>query len=55
MGGKISSIQNNIVAIAEGAISQEEAEAEAQASGAGGAPPRGEAEPFQEAEAETRR
>src|SRR5918994_651047 len=55
MGGKISSIENNIVAIAEGAIPQEEAEAEAQASGAGGAPPRGEAEPFQEAEAETRR
>jgi Na+-translocating ferredoxin:NAD+ oxidoreductase subunit C len=55
MGGKISSIENDIVAIAEGAISQEEAEAEAEASGAGGAPPRGEAEPFQEAEAETRR
>ena len=55
MGGKISSMENNIVAIAEGAIPQEEAEAEAQASGAGGAPPRGEAEPFQEAEAETRR
>jgi electron transport complex protein RnfC len=55
MGGKISSIQNNIIAIAEGAIPQEEAEAEAEASGTGGAPPRGEAEPFQEVEAETRR
>src|SRR5215210_4440903 len=50
MGGEISSIENDIVAIAGGAISQEEAEAEAEASGAGGAPPRGEAEPFQEAE-----
>ena len=55
MGGKISSIENDIVAIGEGAIPQEEAEAEAEASAAGGAPPRGEAEPFQEAEAETRR
>ena len=54
MGGKISSIENNIVAIAEGAIPQEEAEAEAEASGAGGAPPRGEAEPFQEAETGTK-
>lgn len=54
-GGKISSIENGIVAIAGGAISQEEAEAEAEANLAGGAPPRGEAEPFQEAEAETRR
>ncbi len=50
MGGEISSIENDIVAIAGGAIPQEEAEAEAEASGAGGAPPRGEAEPFQEAE-----
>jgi electron transport complex protein RnfC len=50
VGGEISSIDNDIVAIAGGAISQEEAEAEAEASVAGGAPPRGEAEPFQEAE-----
>jgi H+/Na+-translocating ferredoxin:NAD+ oxidoreductase subunit C len=50
MGGEISSIENAIVAIAGGAIPQEEAEAEAEASMAGGAPPRGEAEPFQEAE-----
>jgi hypothetical protein len=55
MGGAISSIENDIVAIAGGAIPQEEAEAEAEASSAGGAPPRGEAEPFQEAEAETSR
>jgi electron transport complex protein RnfC len=55
MGGAISSIENDIVAIAGGAIPQEEAEAEAEASSAGGAQPRGEAEPFQEAEAETRR
>jgi Na+-translocating ferredoxin:NAD+ oxidoreductase RnfC subunit len=55
MGGKISSIENDIVAIGGGAIPQEEAEAEAEASGAGGAAPRGEAEPFQEAEVETRR
>jgi hypothetical protein len=55
MGGEISSIENNIIAIAEGAIPQEEAEAEAEASGAGGAPPRGEAEPFQEAETGTKR
>jgi Na+-translocating ferredoxin:NAD+ oxidoreductase subunit C len=54
VGGTISSIENDIVAIAGGAISQEEAEAEAEASSAGGARPRGEAEPFQEAEAETR-
>jgi Na+-translocating ferredoxin:NAD+ oxidoreductase subunit C len=51
VGGEISSIENDIVAIAGGAIPQEEAEAEAEASMAGGAPPRGEAEPFQEAEA----
>jgi Na+-translocating ferredoxin:NAD+ oxidoreductase RnfC subunit len=50
VGGAISSIENDIVAIAGGAIPQEEAEAEAEASSAGGAPPRGEAEPFQEAE-----
>jgi electron transport complex protein RnfC len=48
--GEISSIENDIVAIAGGAIPQEEAEAEAEASLAGGAQPRGEAEPFQEAE-----
>jgi Na+-translocating ferredoxin:NAD+ oxidoreductase subunit C len=50
VGGEISSIESGIVAIAGGAIRQEEAEAEAEASMAGGAPPRGEAEPFQEAE-----
>jgi len=49
-GGEISSMENDIVAIAGGAIPQEEAEAEAEASIAGGTPPRGEAEPFQEAE-----
>ncbi len=48
-GGEISSIKNGIVAIAGGAISQEEAEEEAEPSMTGGAPPRGEAEPFQEA------
>jgi Na+-translocating ferredoxin:NAD+ oxidoreductase RnfC subunit len=51
VGGEISSIENDIVAIAGGAIPQEEAEAEAEPSMAGGEPPRGEAEPFQEAEA----
>ena len=51
MKGTISSIENDIIAISGGAIPQEEAEAEAEASMAGGAPPRGEAEPFQEAEA----
>src|SRR5829696_3064930 len=51
MEGEISSLQNDIVAISGGAVPQEEAEAEAEASMAGGAPPRGEAEPFQEAEA----
>jgi len=51
LGGEISSIENDIVAISGGAIPQEEAEAEAEATIAGGAPPRGEAEPFQEAEA----
>jgi Na+-translocating ferredoxin:NAD+ oxidoreductase RnfC subunit len=53
--GEISSIENDIVAIAGGAIPQEEAEGEAEASMAGGDPPRGEAEPFQEAEAGTSR
>jgi H+/Na+-translocating ferredoxin:NAD+ oxidoreductase subunit C len=50
VGGEISSIENDIVAIAGGAIPQEEAEAEAEATMAGGEPPRGEAEPFQRAE-----
>ena len=49
MGGEISSIENDIVAISGGAIPQEEAEAEAEATMAGGSQPRGEAEPFQEA------
>ena len=51
LGGEISSIEDDIVAIAGGAIPQEEAEAEAEASMAGGTSPRGEAEPFQEADA----
>jgi H+/Na+-translocating ferredoxin:NAD+ oxidoreductase subunit C len=55
VGGTISSIENEVVAIGGGAIPQEEAEAEAEASSAGGAPPRGEAEPFQEARAEASR
>jgi electron transport complex protein RnfC len=50
LGGKISSIENGIVAIAGGAVAQEEAEAEAEPSMTSGAAPRGEAEPFQEAE-----
>ncbi|HZF58322.1 MAG TPA: proton-conducting membrane transporter [Rubrobacter sp.] len=50
MGGEISSIENDIVAIAGGAIPQEEAEAEAEPSMTTGASPRGEAEPFREAE-----
>ena len=49
MGGEISSLENDIVAISGGAIAQEEAEAEAEPTMAGGAQPRGEAEPFQEA------
>ena len=53
VGGKISSIENDIAAIAGGAVPQEEAEAEAEPSMGGGAPPRGEAEPFQEAETKT--
>ena len=48
--GEISSIENGIVAISGGAIPQEEAEAEAAATMAGGASPRGEAEPFREAD-----
>jgi Na+-translocating ferredoxin:NAD+ oxidoreductase RnfC subunit len=50
MAGEVSSIDNDIVAIEGGAIPQEEAQAEAEPSMASGAPPRGEAEPFQEAE-----
>ena len=50
VGGEISSIENDIVAIAGGAITQEEAEAEAEPSMTTGAPPRGEGEPFQAAE-----
>ncbi len=50
VGGEISSTENGIVAIAGGAIAQEEAEAEAAPSMASGASPRGEAEPFQEAD-----
>jgi electron transport complex protein RnfC len=50
MGGEVSSIENDIVAIAGGAIPQEEAEAEAEPSMTTGASPRGEAEPFREAE-----
>jgi Na+-translocating ferredoxin:NAD+ oxidoreductase RnfC subunit len=50
LAGEISSIENDIVAIAGGAVPQEEAEAEAEPSMAGGEPPRGEAEPFQESE-----
>src|SRR5215212_4726805 len=49
IGGEISSLENDIVAIAGGAIAQEEAEAEAEPSMAGGSQPRGEGEPFQEA------
>src|SRR5215218_5010473 len=49
VGGEITSIENDIVAISGGAIAQEEAEAEAQPTMAGGEQPRGEAEPFQEA------
>lgn len=49
-GGEISSIENGIVAISGGAIPQEEAEAEAEPTMAGGESPRGEAEPFQEAD-----
>ena len=49
-GGEISSIENDIVAISGGAIPQQEAEAEAEPTTAGGASPRGEAEPFREAD-----
>ena len=50
VGGAISTIENDIVAISGGAIPQEDAEAEAEATMAGGASPRGEAEPFREAD-----
>jgi len=49
-GGEISSIENGIVAISGGAIPQEQAEAEAEPTMAGGSSPRGEAEPFREAD-----
>jgi Na+-translocating ferredoxin:NAD+ oxidoreductase subunit C len=49
-GGEISSIENDIVAISGGAVRQEEAEAEAEPTMVGGASPRGEAEPFSEAD-----
>jgi Na+-translocating ferredoxin:NAD+ oxidoreductase subunit C len=48
--GEVTSMENGIVAISGGAIPQEEAEAEAEPSMAGGASPRGEAEPFQQAD-----
>ena len=48
LGGRISSIENGIVAISGGAVAQEEAEAEAEPSMTSGTSPRGEAEPFQE-------
>ena len=54
-GGEISSIENGIVAISGGAIPQEDAEAEAEPSMASGASPRGEGEPFQAADSESRR
>ncbi len=50
LGGEVSSLDNGIVAIAGGAISQEEAEAEAAPSMSSGTSPRGEAEPFSEAD-----
>ena len=50
MAGEISSLENDIVAISGGAIPQEEAEDEAEPSMAGGSSPRGEAEPFSEAD-----
>jgi Na+-translocating ferredoxin:NAD+ oxidoreductase RnfC subunit len=49
LAGEISSLENGIVAISGGAIRQEEAEEEAKPTMAGGAQPRGEGEPFQEA------
>ena len=61
MGGEISSVDGGMVAISGGALDEEDAEvreeakAQAQANSAGGAPPQGEIEPFQEAEAETSR
>ena len=50
LSGEVSSLDNGIVAIAGGAISQEEAEAEAAPSMSSGTSPRGEAEPFSEAD-----
>jgi electron transport complex protein RnfC len=50
VAGEISSIENDIVAISGGAIPQEAAEAEAEPTMSGGASPRGEAEPFSEAD-----
>ena len=50
MAGKISSLENDVAAISGGAIPQEEAAAEAEPTMAGGASPRGEAEPFSEAD-----
>ncbi len=50
MAGEISSLENGVAAISGGAIPQEEAEAEAEPTMAGGASPRGEAEPFREAD-----
>ena len=61
MGGEISSIEDGMVAITGSAIDEEDAEvreeakAQAQANSAGGAPPKGEAEPFQETKAEISR
>lgn len=60
LGGKVSSIEGGLVAIASDATRKEETEvreeakAQAQANIAGGAPPQGEIEPLQEAEAEPR-
>jgi electron transport complex protein RnfC len=51
VGGEISSIENGIVAIAGVGVAQVVAAAAAEPSMASGDPPRGEAEPFQEAEA----
>ncbi len=60
LGGKVSSIDGGLVAIAGDATREEEtgvreeAKAQAQPNSAGGAPPQGEIEPFWEAEAEPR-
>jgi Na+-translocating ferredoxin:NAD+ oxidoreductase RnfC subunit len=50
VGGEISSLENDIVAISGGAIPQEDAEEEAEPKIAAGESPRGEAEPFQAAD-----